>query len=205
MLKNNTKRGMKREMKAKVNKVYPKNVDGYWTVPDLIADDGKVRSFSYYLVHSETGDIWSLKSGRNLCPSQDDNGYLRTGMVDDDGQTYNCSQHRIVLAAKLQHWNFIEANHINHLPWDNRPSNLEPTDSKGNKDEICRANMSAAKTGSKHPNAKLDEDDVYLIKVNAMYTEDIVGYKREMADTYGVHPNNIHMILSGKTWNHVEV
>lgn len=178
----------------------------YWSVPGFINMRGIERTFNDYLVHSITGDIWSCKSGRHLKPTRSkDTDYMQTGMMDDNGKVYSQNHQRIVLAAKLGHWDFYDAHHMNRIEQDNRPCNLEPRTRKENIDEITRQRMSEARRGEKHYSTSFTNQEVYEIKLGAIIADDLHEYKLEMAEIYDCHPATIYSMLNGKSWNHIEV
>jgi hypothetical protein len=185
--------------RRKPEKVLPEQIDLFWSVPNC-TKDGIEYSLSSYFVHSITGEIWSCYSGRFLVPCKGTQGYMKVSLVSDQGKVIFSYQHRVVLAAKIKNWDWEQVHHIVRNTGLNIPENLEPRTRKEQFDEETRRNQSLSKQGSKSYLAKLNESQVFEIKLAALDAGDIVIFKKEMANKFRVHPMTIHAMLTGKTW-----
>lgn len=202
-----TKQTIKRRKKKSMRKsknVLPEQVSEFWSLPVLIKD-GVENNFSYYYVHSETGQIWSSWSGRYLIPCVGTQGYMKFSLASDEGNYIYTYGHRVSLAAKVGNWDWEQSHHKDRNTANNRPDNLEPRTRKEQFDEETRANQGKAKTGSKNTLSKFTEKEVHKIKLDAIGIEKFSKYSKEVAAQFNVHPNTIRFMLEGKTWKHVEV
>lgn len=178
------------------------DINEFWSVPDLINEDGAVSKFSNYLVHKKTGDIWSLTSNRYLKPCPTTGGYLNVVIIDDSKKSLSQGQHRVVLAAKLGHWNWEEAEHKNKIRWDNKPENLEPTDRLRQFDEACRLAMSEAKKGKRANSAVFKDDEVRSIRNNwGKWDGNTASFTSKEAERLGVTPVTIYNLITGRTYS----
>ncbi|NGM81301.1 hypothetical protein G5B47_02615 [Paenibacillus sp. 7124] len=192
------------ELKNK-EKVMPVNMDEFWSIPNLVDMNGTERSFSDYFVHSQTGNIWSCKSGRYLKPSPCTGNYRQVGIMDDSHKSYVRGQHRFVMAARLGTWEgWDEAHHLDTVPYNNCPINLSPRDRKGQFDETTRSNMSLAKIGKRSNFAKLTDDQVREIRKHIdEWTGQQTAFCVEIAEQLDVTYITIYNVIKQKVYKDV--
>lgn len=194
-MKDKKKKARKKETKPRAPKtrrpaILPDNLEMYWNLPNM-----DKHSFSRYLVNSVTGDIWSTYKGDFLTPSGESGAYRKVSLVSDSGHILFTYQHRVVLAAKLQSWDFATTHHKSRVRDDNRPDNLEPRTRKEQMDQETRENIYR----------KLTEESARDIKLGALTAIDKKVYRAEMAKKYGVSTQHIFDVLSGRFWANVNV
>lgn len=119
-----------------------------------------------------------------------------------DGKT--CPTHRLVYAeSRGLHISEITGAVVMHL-CDNRhcinPAHLQIATQKDNIRDMWTKGRQGEKwmAGSKHPLAKITEDDVRWIR-----TEGRRMTGKDLAKKFGVSVASISMIRSGRTWKHV--
>lgn len=86
-----------------------------------------VGGFSRYSV-SDNGEIVNNRTGRTLKQFDNNRGYLKVSLVDEDGKQRNMSVHRLVAIAFVTNDNpelKTQVNHINENKHDNNAGNLE--------------------------------------------------------------------------------
>lgn len=189
---------------------YPEHIEQFWSIPDLVDDEGNARKFSRYLVHSETGDIWSCVSGKFMTLSNNTGGYKQTGIQDDNHQKYVSNHHRFVLAAKLGHWNWDEVGHEDNIRDNNRPDNLSPTTREEQFNEVCRKNMRKSKINRRSNRAKFkDKEIIELREEFELYISNDNGKKTafyiDRAEKFNVSVMTICNIVNGKLYKDIQV
>lgn len=150
----------------------------------LVSDYGRIKS-----LHRKQSKI--LKCGTNP------DGYIIVHLCKD-GQKKAKAVHSIVLEA------FIgpcplgnECCHNNNDPKDNRLVNLRwDTRASNCADKISNG---TSHRGEGNPKAKLTTKKVLEIRHRRLHEKPTPTYK-QLAYDYGVHPNNIQQIVTGKTW-----
>ncbi len=158
-----------------------------------ISNFGRVKSLSKKWAVGKKSDT-ILKSGNRK------SGYLFVVLCVDKKKKY-VSIHRIVaehFCCKKDDSNVV--NHLNSIRSDNRAINLEWTTTKGNAEHSFKYGHRIGKTGEKNHFSKLKEDDIKKIKM--IYSKKQITQK-SIASLYGVLPNTISRIISGKRWKHI--
>ena len=179
----------------------PNNMELFWSIPSLVDAEGNERAFSYYYVHSKTGEVWSCKSNKYLSNKPNQIGYVAMTMMDDKGQKLQTNQHRIVLASKLQHWDFLEVEHQSKVRNDNLPSNLIAITRDKQFDQPCRGKMSVAKKGKRSNAAKLSDDMVREIRNGfKAWSGRRRDYVVKMTSELGVSENTIYLIIRNESY-----
>lgn len=149
---------------------------------------------------SEDSEIKFNKTGTILSPYTDRDGYKRVSNTDKDGKYY-IAVHRAVAEVYVPNPNpekFNIVNHLNGIKDDNRPSNLEWTDSSKNRQHCILSGRNGV-IGESHPQAKLDADKVELVcrLLSLGLTQ------KSISEVVGVSRPNISYIKSGKIWREV--
>ena len=162
-----------------------------------------IPNFSRYEA-SNFGRLKSLsyrRSGipRIMKPSPNEDGYLLTKLVNDDGNFKSIRAHRVVAIAFIPNPNGKpEINHINGIKTDNRPENLEWVTMQENMNHAVRTGLKAK--GERIARAILTEVQVLEIKSKHKPYK----YTRKMlCKEYGVSDNGIKEVLLRKTWKHI--
>lgn len=84
-----------------------------------------ISDFPNYKV-SDSGEVFSIKRGILLKPSNSKFGYARVTLYKDNGEKHKIMVHRLVAKAFIPNPNELEqVNHINENKLDNTVSNLE--------------------------------------------------------------------------------
>lgn len=133
------------------------------------------------------------------------NGYLMCGLVDELKRCQHCR--RAPTTTVSVHVVIAEAF------YGQRPSRQDVCHNNGNRLDNCSANLryatrsdnmldaikhGTARFGGCHPDAILDEAEVAEVKaLRGIISADDVGA------AYGLHPQSVYSIWSGRTWKHV--
>lgn len=150
----------------------------------------KVELFYSHVDIKGLFDCWEWTAHRNQ------NGYGRFRI-----NSIRWSAHR--LAWFLVHGAIPEGIEVLHK-CDNRaccnPAHLFLGTQKDNMDDMILKGRKAIIYGSKHANAKLNEDDI--LKIKRLYG---LGYRKcELAKQYNVTDGAIAHIVDGRSWLHVQ-
>jgi len=164
--------------------------EGLYEVSDL----GRVRS---------ARRASNTHPGRILKPNLSPSGYLDVQLCRHN-RPIHFRVHRLVLAAFVRRpIDREQANHINGVKIDNRPSNLEWLTPSGNKRHAHRIGLAPPpppnlRRGSQCPGAKLTEANVLTIRAAR---GQVTG--PELARHFGVSKNLICRIQLRKVWKHI--
>lgn len=152
---------------------------------------------------TEDGFVYSLKYSRFLNGSVSKKGYLTYVLKFNDGKVKRMYAHRLVALTFLPRVEGKEiVNHIDGNVLNNHHSNLEwCTHGENNKHarEVL-GHFSAFVKGKNHPNAKLTESDVKIIRElykTGQYSQ------RALARRFNVAAPTILFIVHRRTWLHV--
>lgn len=153
---------------------------------------------------SRDGQIFSLKSGylKRLRTVVDRYGYEKISFYKEGGRSNTQYIYRTVHTLVLSIWGptrpkGMECNHKNGNRLDNRIENLEWVTTLEN----IRHSITVLKKdmrGSKHPSAKITEQDVFKMKeLRAL------GYSYEkIARQFNLGRSQTTRIIKGKKWSH---
>jgi hypothetical protein len=151
---------------------------------------------------SSDGDVKLTNGGRWGLPGRirkqwaNKKGYKFVSLTVD-GKPKAFAVHRLVLDAHVGP-SSLQVNHKNGIVDDNSLENLEYVTAAENRAHAKHI-LDAYPKGSKHPNAKLDEDAVRQIfgLIDAKLSD------REIARRFGCTSTNIWFIRHGKAWAHL--
>lgn len=160
--------------------------------------DGFIYSFR------SRGSRWNPRKRYTTRPRRvggfsDKDGYLGVGIVWPAGRRVR--QYRVHLLVCLAFHGpcpgGMECSHLNGDPSDNRPENLAWESRSANHQR--KRGHGTMIDGEKNPAAVLSESDVRRIRTRNAEGESLSFLARE----YGVVKQNIHHIVTGRTWRHV--
>lgn len=163
-----------------------------------------IIGFEKHYEISNLGRIRSLHSGRVLAQTINKrNGYAYVNLCW--GKRKNCSVHRLLCTHFLPNpKGFKVTNHINGNQLDNRLENLEWCTHQYNIvhafSVLGRKGGNRLTFGTKHHNAKLNDEKVRLIR--SLYKPGPTH--AEIAKVVGVSKGTVTHVLKGKIWKHVK-
>lgn len=155
-----------------------------------------VEGYEGYYKISEEGDVFSIRSNRNLTPDRDSDGYL-IYTLSLNGNIKKMKAHRLVALAFLDNVNNLpQVNHKNAVKDNNHVSNLEWCSAIENTQHYIKLGLKTIKTGEDCSYAKLNNLSVEEIK------EDILSGMRyiDIAEKHNISPATISMINTGQRW-----
>ena len=161
----------------------------------------KINSLSNYCIN-EYGFILNIRTRGEVVPSIGKKGYLQACLTNKN--TY--SVHRLVALTFIENEeNKPEVNHVDGNKLNNHISNLEWCTTQENLEhkrfnnlgKTLKAKLSA--TGINNSQAKLDEEDVILIRTNCATKEDIKRFSKEL----DVSIATIYDIKNRRSWTHI--
>ena len=146
---------------------------------------------------SSAGEVMNNSTGHIKKLRKDKDGYLRVTLYPS-GKTI--SAHRLVMTnhtpksewkKQVNHKDFDKTNNnIDNLEWNTPKENIQHKHLHGRNPDI---------RGSKHPMAKLDDEDVYFIKFKlSLYLSNAAT-----ARFYGVSGSTVDRIRNGQAWSHI--
>jgi len=169
-----------------------------------VSNLGRVKSKAVFIPHTgnwtEEGYIKKIKI-KNLHINR--YGYLHVKLCKY-GQCKHHLVHRLVGMAFLPEPNKkLQINHIDGNKLNNCVTNLEWATSKENMAHAWQTGLINADhmQGSRHPKAKITEDDVVVIR--NLYQSKLAT-KQELSDKYGLSVASISDILYKRTWKNVK-
>lgn len=144
---------------------------------------------------SNSGDIFSLITGKMLSNKPDSHGYIRLS-ISVKGEKRSIYAHRMVMAA-FNGVSTLDVNHINGVKSDNRLENLEYCTHTENIRHAYRMGLvPPSPKGEKSVNSKLSRLDIFEILEKL---KDGV-YQREIAKHYNVSQRCINFIHKRQTY-----
>ena len=161
----------------------------------------RINSLNNYCIN-EYGFILNIRTRGVIIPSVGKKGYLQVCLTNKN--TY--SVHRLVALTFIENKenkpevNHIDGNklnnHISNLEWNTTQENLEHK-RINNLGKTLKAKFSA--TGINNSQAKLDEQDVILIRTNCVTKNDIKKFSNEL----NVSIATIYDIKNRRSWTHI--
>ena len=165
--------------------------------PEACAHMKPIPGFAGY-VASEDGLIISIRSGEpKPLLSRLRKGYLVV-TVSVEGQRRRYDVHRLVLSAfkGLPPFEGAVCRHLNGLPADNRPCNLEWGTCKQNYADSVRHGTHGH--GMRAPRRKLDESQVIEIRARSSRGESNAALARE----FNICASYVPRLVRGQHWPH---
>lgn len=149
---------------------------------------------------TNTGRVWSDKSGRWLKPHRNEKGYPVLQLYDR-GRCRGTYVHQLVAAAFLGPKPVgMETRHLNGDKQDNRPENLRyGTPRENRRDAFEHGTAVCPCVGAENPRAKLDE--VAVTEIRNRYAAGGV-LLRELGSEYGVSEATVCKIVNRQLWGH---
>lgn len=159
--------------------------------------------YSKYEV-SEFGDVRRKKTQTRIPGFIDPDGYIRYGLLCDDGRSTSVAAHTLVLETFVGESPSTEHQvaHANGSRVHCHHSNLRWATCQENHDDI--AFHGNRLNGSRHPKAKLTEADV--VEIRKSYREIKLSKTRsvkELDSRFSISRNTILRIAKGHAWKHV--
>lgn len=169
-----------------------------------------IPNFSRYFV-DELGNLWTTgwkgsKQTRMLKPAISPDGYMKTMIVNDQGEHKSVTVHSIVALAYYgeRPLNY-DINHIDGNKQNNHPSNLEYITHSANCKHSFDIGLQLPKKGILNGNSKLTDADVIEIRKVAANGGRYYGRKK-LAEKYGVSEAHIKDIVNVRRgiWSHLK-
>lgn len=167
--------------------------EGRYEVSDL----GRVRS-----LYREWTDTWGRNCHRNgIVLKQQINawGYPIVKLYRHAGKGRNTNVAHIVIEAFVgSRPDGMEVCHGDGYPANSALTNLRYDTPVGN--QADRVRHGTHNRGSRHPRAKLCEDDVIQIR---MMVRDGMAPTWAIAEAFGIAASGVSNIVAGRTWRHI--
>lgn len=157
-----------------------------------------IKRFEKRYAISNYGNVKNLKTGKILKSQLRKDGYFQIGLEIKDKKIMFLI-HRLMAIAFISNpldKKFI--NHINGIKADNRLENLEWVTHKENMQHAHKTGLNPARKGVKHHGAKLDNEDIKLIR----FLKDKVT-KSDLGYCFDVTRQQVHHITSYNQWRHI--
>lgn len=141
-----------------------------------------------------SGDCWIWTGTKGSCTKQSPLQYGGFG-ITDYGKSVSYRAHRF--AWLLVNGPIPEGKILMHtcdVPLCVNPSHLRIAEPRHNSRDMVRKGRS--KTGSRHWNSKLTEDDVVYIRTSGKTVT-------ELSREFDIHTAGVSRIMRGETWTHV--
>lgn len=157
---------------------------------------------------SNLGRVMRIKPGRGAVVGRIRKpslvaGYPAISVLNQSGKLMMVYVHRLVVEAFIGPLDDdFETNHKNGVRTDNRLENLELVSHRENMQHAYDTGLHdrVKHRGSRHPRAKLCEDDVMAVRMRLNDGDS----PRSLAEKYGVSRSVIYDIRSGDTWGWLE-
>ncbi|MEN9924154.1 MAG: Deep-sea thermophilic phage [Pseudomonadota bacterium] len=168
-----------------------------------VSNLGRVRSIARAITRRAnrwSGLVTHIHAQRILGLRPERGGYLRS-TISLDGRQKQCMVHRLVANAFLDPAP-TEEHQINHRDGNkanNRADNLEWVTRAENMNHAYANGLKVPVKGSRHGRSKLTEEQVAEIKALGGTLS-----QHQIAKRFGVGQPQIHRILSGRRWAHLD-
>jgi hypothetical protein len=166
-----------------------------------ITQDGQIWSYPKEWRSAKGLSAYQVHTGRWLKPSF--NGRYLKASLRRKNQTQQIYIHRLVAITYLPNpFNLPEINHRDGDKFNNHVDNLEWVTRLQNAKHARRLNLyhHVPARGSNHPEAKLTENDILIIRKR--WDADEVSLDT-LATEYRISKSTMHSICSRKTWTHI--
>lgn len=143
-----------------------------------------------------------------LKPAKSLEGYLKTMLLNDEGEYKSWTVHKFICLVFLGERNGLEVNHKNGIKTDNRIENLEYVTRSENIKHAYKNGLEKPQRGHSNGNSKLSNEDVLDIRdyVKKARENGIRYYgRKKLASKYGVSEAHIKDIISQRRgiWSHI--
>lgn len=149
-----------------------------------VSNFGRVKSFKRNSIKIMQGGLSNKYPNITLCKQ----GKTKTFLI-----------HRLVLLCFLGD-SELQVNHLDGDKTNNKLTNLEYCTPSANLNHAAKSGLLNPTKGTKNPQAKLTDADVFFIKEAA---KNKTHKQKELAEIYNVSRATISMINSGRLWKHL--
>jgi len=157
-----------------------------------------IRGYEDLYLISDSGFVWSVAAKTILKHTTNEKGYRRV-TLSKNSELKNITVHRLVARAFVENLHFKkQVNHIDGDKKNNFKENLEWVTPSENVYHSYEKGL-ASNQGSKHPRAKLTEEDIPKI----FQLRDGGKTNLEIAEVFDVSRQAISKVLNGRSWGHV--
>ena len=155
--------------------------------------------FTEYMI-SPTGDIFSLKRIRWLCPYKDSHGYFQVSLFKDKKRTDKLVHHLVLEMYGQPRRKGQVTRHLNGNKTDNRIENLQWGTYQENSNDMGKHGRIPNRIGILNPRAKLTEKEVKTIRKLYIQPKVSLGF---LARKFNMSLYAIWAIVRRRTWKHI--
>jgi hypothetical protein len=160
---------------------------------------------------SSNGDVIRLAGSPKCKKTRPIKAFVSTGgyvvvALTRNSKPRSLGVHRLVCWAFLGEQGDLWVNHKNGVKTDNRLENLEYVTPAENAQHAYDMGLQPSRRGEANFHASLTEDKVWAIRMIAAHCLDgFPGGRKNLAKLFGISKTALANVLSGESWQHVEV